>query len=220
MNAATPDTIAPLIAGLHAASWKVAYRGIFADAYLDGAVEAERLGHWQRRVPELVAGNGEIFLARLGQEAVGFVCVEIGPEREWGAFVDNLHMLPRLRGRRIGALLLARAAEWARAHGESQLYLWVFEANQQARRFYEREGWHAAERQIQEIPGGGERPVAPGEAALSALSAARHLAAGLAIFHLALTSSAAARHRGTASGVAARSMNRSHDHLTPLESPP
>ena len=153
------DIIAPLIAQLHAASWKVAYRGIFADDYLDGAVEAERLGHWQLRVPALAAGTGEIFLAKLGKRAVGFVCIEIGPEREWGAYVDNLHVLPNLRGQRIGTLLMASAAAWARAHGERQLYLWVFEANQQARRFYEREGWRAAERNIQAIPGGGERPM-------------------------------------------------------------
>ncbi|HEX9392235.1 MAG TPA: GNAT family N-acetyltransferase [Usitatibacteraceae bacterium] len=153
------DDIVPLVARLHADSWKVAYRGIFADAYLDGEVEAERLNHWRHRVPELAAGTGEIFLARLGADAVGFVCIEVGDGREWGAYVDNLHVLPHLRGQRIGALLLERAAQWARAQGEAQMYLWVFEANQQARRFYEREGWRAAERNIQEIPGGGERPM-------------------------------------------------------------
>ncbi len=159
MEILSDDTIAPLVAKLHADSWKVAYRGIFNDAYLDGPVEAERLGHWRHRLPELRAGLGEIFLARLGDAAVGFVCIEIGAEREWGAYVDNLHVLPQLRGQRIGALLLGRAAQWARAQGERQLYLWVFEANLQARRFYEREGWRAAERNIQEIPGGGERPM-------------------------------------------------------------
>ncbi len=153
------DNIAPLVATLHAASWKVAYRGIFNDAYLDGEVEAERLNHWRLRVPELAAGTGEIFLARLAGDAVGFVCIEIGTEGEWGAYVDNLHVLPDLRGQRIGSLLLARAAQWARAHGEKQLYLWVFEANLQARHFYEREGWVATERNIQEVPGGGERPM-------------------------------------------------------------
>ena len=150
------DAIAPLVAGLHAASWKVAYRGIFADDYLDHAVDNERLLHWLRRMPELRAGTGEIFLAWLGADAAGFVCIEIGAEREWGAYVDNLHVLPDLRGQRIGTLLLARAAQWASAHGETQMYLWVFEANLQARHFYEREGWRAVERQIQGIPGGGE----------------------------------------------------------------
>jgi GNAT superfamily N-acetyltransferase len=153
------DHIAPLVAQLHAASWKVAYRGIFADDYLDSAVDAERLLHWQQRVPELAAGKGEIFLARLESKPVGFVCIEIGTEREWGAYVDNLHVLPDLRGQRLGALLLARAARWAKAHGETQMYLWVFEANAQARHFYGREGWRATERRIQGIPGGGERPM-------------------------------------------------------------
>ena len=153
------DSIAPLVAGLHAASWKVAYRGIFTDDYLDGEVEVERLHHWRQRLPALVQGTGEIFLATLAKEPVGFLCIELGPEREWGAYVDNLHVLPNLRGQRIGARLLARAAQWARAQGASSMYLWVFEANHQARRFYEREGWRAQERQVQDIPGGGARPM-------------------------------------------------------------
>jgi GNAT superfamily N-acetyltransferase len=153
------DEIAPLVARLHADSWKIAYRGLFSDDYLDHEVDAERLVHWRSRVPELTAGCGEIFLARLGDKAVGFACIEIGPEREWGAYVDNLHVLPDLRGQRIGCLLLEHAAGWARQHGQAQLYLWVFEGNLQARAFYAREGWLAAERNEQAIPGGGMRPM-------------------------------------------------------------
>ncbi len=151
--------IARCVAGLHAANWKNAYRGIFSDVYLDNDVEAERLSHWQKRVPELVRGNGEIFVASVSNKPAGFLCVEIGPEKEWGALVDNLHVLPRFRGTSIGAKLLSAGEDWARRHDQSQLHLWVFEENHAARRFYQREGWREAERRPDTIPDGRERIV-------------------------------------------------------------
>jgi hypothetical protein len=36
------------IAELHAASWRSAYRGMFADAYLDGDVVQERRQCWRK----------------------------------------------------------------------------------------------------------------------------------------------------------------------------
>jgi ribosomal protein S18 acetylase RimI-like enzyme len=36
------------------------------------------------------------------------------------------------------------AFDWARAHGEAQLYLYVLEGNAQAIAFYERQGWQPA----------------------------------------------------------------------------
>lgn len=159
------DAVARLIASLHAASWRNTYRGIFPQAYLDDEVEAERLQHWKMRVIELAhgngmgEGNGEIFLASISGEPAGFLCIESGAEKEWGAFVDNLHVLPHLRGANIGAQLLACGEVWALSHGHRQLYLWVFEENRAARRFYQREGWCDAERQSHVIPGGESRPV-------------------------------------------------------------
>ena len=38
-----------LVAALHVASWRTAYRGIFTDVYLDTVAEAERRAHWTRR---------------------------------------------------------------------------------------------------------------------------------------------------------------------------
>ena len=153
------DDIAQCIAGMHAASWKNAYRDIFPEAFLDGEVDGERRRHWQKRVRELANGNGEIFLASVSGKPAGFLCIEIGKEKEWGAFVDNLHVLPPFRGTHLGGRLLAKGEDWARRHGQAQLYLWVFEENDAARRFYQRVGWRDAERQLHEIPGGKKKAV-------------------------------------------------------------
>ncbi len=148
------EQIPALIAPLHSASWRVVYRGIFGDAYLDHEVESDRLRHWQARVPELVDGVGEIFLATIAGVPAGFLCIEIGPQHERGAYVDNLHMLPHLRGYGVGKLLVAAAGAWAVKHGEHQLYLRVYEDNKAARQFYTREGWREIAREVEVVPGG------------------------------------------------------------------
>jgi len=153
----TAEAIARTIAPMHAASWKNAYRNIYPAHYLDHEVEGERLTHWRKRVPELINGEGEIYLAHVAGEPAGFLCIEVGLEKEWGAFVDNLHVLPRWRGANLGAQLLDRGAGWARQHGQTQLYLWVYELNHAARRFYARQGWQEAERSPAVVAGGQER---------------------------------------------------------------
>jgi GNAT superfamily N-acetyltransferase len=152
------SAIASRIARLHIASWKAAYRGIFDDGYLDHRLESERLHHWREHVPKLFAGTAEIFVATLGSEDVGFVCIERKPEDEWGVYVDNLHVVPGKRGSGLGVALLAHAADWARKLGAAQLHLVVFEDNVQARRFYAREGWHTVARQMSAAPDGGNYP--------------------------------------------------------------
>jgi ribosomal protein S18 acetylase RimI-like enzyme len=151
------DDIANLIAPLHAKSWQSAYRGIMPDHFLDFIVEGERLSHWRRRVLELQTGNGEIFLARLNDEPVGFLCIEANDLAETGikgAYVNNLHVLPQLKRQGIGSALLKHGEDWARAHGYDSLFLFVFEDNQQARAFYRADGWHAVERLMSELPDG------------------------------------------------------------------
>jgi GNAT superfamily N-acetyltransferase len=157
MESLSLEAIVNLIAPLHAASWKSAYRGIFPDHFLDHVVEGERRAHWQRRVRELRDGQGEIFLARLNDEPVGFLCIESGdmPDSDIrGAYVNNLHVLPHLKRQGIGSALLAEGARWARTHGHENLFLFVFEDNLDARAFYRADGWHAVERMMSELPDG------------------------------------------------------------------
>ncbi len=152
-----PDDIAKLIAPLHAASWKSAYRGILSDHYLDFVVDGDRLSHWVRHVRELAAGDGEIFLARLQDEPVGFLCVEsahMGEANVHGGYVNNLHVLPHIKGQGVGTALIEHGAAWATSRGLNQLYLFVYEDNAAARRFYQANGWHVVERLMSELPDG------------------------------------------------------------------
>jgi ribosomal protein S18 acetylase RimI-like enzyme len=68
-------------------------------------------------------------------------------------FIDNLHVLPSMRSRGIGAALMGAAAGRLVARGHSTAYLWVFERNEAAIRFYQRLGAVKARQEIKEVFG-------------------------------------------------------------------
>ncbi len=148
MNA---DATAKLIARLHAESWRAAYAHIYPRQFLEHGLDADRLTHWQARVRGLKAGEGEVFLARAGGEAAGFLCLE---KVSGQCFVDNLHVLPRFQRMGIANRLVDEASVWARAHRCAGLYLYVLEQNPKAQQYYLRTGWRETGREMDELPGG------------------------------------------------------------------
>ena len=81
-----------------------------------------------------------------------------GVDATWGTLIDNLHVLPGLKGRGIGRRLLEAAAlETRRRFPDDGIYLFVFEANAAARRFYASVGGREVERAAVEPPGGGSQ---------------------------------------------------------------
>lgn len=133
------------IARLHADSWRQSYRGILPDDFLDSDLVANRLRIWSDRLARDRADQ-LVYLAEDGPELVGFICAFGDENQRWGSYIDNLHVTSGSRGRGIGALLMGHAAEWLlMRYPQSGVYLWVFEANARARRFYERLGASNAE---------------------------------------------------------------------------
>jgi GNAT superfamily N-acetyltransferase len=140
------------VAAIHVASWRDAYASILDPAFLAGPIEQDRLTVWNDRLRE-PTGSHAVALALEEDQPIGFVCVLAEEDPQWGSRVDNLHVMPSLRGRGVGVLLLRWAAAWAAAaYPGSGLHLWVFEANTGARRFYERLGARTAGREASLIP--------------------------------------------------------------------
>lgn len=127
---------ADAVAGLHAESWRRHYRGAYADSFLDGDVDADRLAVWSARLGE-PTDTTRTFLAEVGGEPIGFAHVILDADPHWGALLDNLHVSAAQQGNGIGSALLRRSASYVvdRRAGSS-LYLWVLEQNVAAQAFY------------------------------------------------------------------------------------
>jgi GNAT superfamily N-acetyltransferase len=145
-----------IVAGVHALSWGLAYRGILPDAYLDHEVNADRLTHWQRRLSAPSANDVGVLALQDGHP-VGFAFAIRDEHAHWGSLLDNLHVRSGERGRGIGRGLMRQlVAKLLSAGSTSGLHLWVYDANRSARRFYESLGGKIVHTEIANTPGGGQ----------------------------------------------------------------
>jgi GNAT superfamily N-acetyltransferase len=151
---------AEAIASLHTESWRDAYRKILPDSYLDGPIADERANLWRFRFSSLGRDRFCVFLTETAAaELIGFACVLLDEDPQWGACLDNLHVLSGWKGRGVGRLLLGRAARWVMATQPGwPIHLWVFEANAGARRFYDALGGEVVEIHPKEVLKGIEIP--------------------------------------------------------------
>jgi len=84
---------------------------------------------------ELLARDDVVALvAEDGGELLGFAVLRPG-------WLERLYAHPNVWGRGVGSRLHDEALELLRDIGSSQCSLWVLEANERARSFYERRGW-------------------------------------------------------------------------------
>lgn len=146
---------AAVVAAIHAASWRSAYRGILRDEFLDGDLTSNRMSLWEKRLT-LIPGNHFGYLATTAEKATGFAFAFGAHDPRWGTQIDNLHVLPDRKGSGVGRQLMAALCQHVElAHPNVGLYLWVYEENRTARRFYDRLAGKPVERLQIETPGGG-----------------------------------------------------------------
>ncbi|MGI5239224.1 N-acetyltransferase family protein [Dactylosporangium sp. CA-139066] len=141
------------VALLHADSWRRHYRGAYADAFLDGDVEADRIAVWTAKLAS-PAGTETVLAERDGR-LEGFVHVVFDDDPRWGSLVDNLHVVHDRRRGGLGTRLLGRAAEaiGERAAGDA-MYLWVLQQNTAAQAFYAARGGTCVETVAVSAPAG------------------------------------------------------------------
>lgn len=150
---------APVIARLHAESWRVHYRGAYRDDYLDGDVLTDRSRVWTERF-NAPPPNQFVVIAEDtdgNDSPLGFACVYGADDPHWGTLLDNIHVAPHAQNRGVGAGLFAHLIKWCREnHPTCGLYLWVLHDNDKAQRFYQRLGARDAGGEFSEPPGGGQ----------------------------------------------------------------
>lgn len=115
------------IAEVQIASWRAAYRGIIADATLDGMDIAKHAIQWQRAFDQ----RAPVWVAEVDAEeaVVGFVGLR-------GNEITVLYVRPDWQRRGVGRALLESGHKTIAAEGGTLAWLWVLEANATARAFY------------------------------------------------------------------------------------
>jgi GNAT superfamily N-acetyltransferase len=132
---------ADAIAQLHAHSWQTAYRGILSDEFLQGPLHENRRVLWHTRLADTDRADQFVLVDEQGGALLGFACAFLEADPKWGCLLDNLHVVPDLKGKGLGRQLMTAVAQrvWL-SNPHSGLHLWAYEQNLAARRFYERLG--------------------------------------------------------------------------------
>lgn len=141
------------LARIHVASWREAYRGLLPDELLDQLTVARRERQWRHLLGRT---EGSTLLAERGGEAVGFVALGAPRDADLAAQggvgeVHAIYLLASAWGCGYGRMLWEAALAGLRDRGDREVALWVLEANERARGFYERmglaaDGWRKSER--------------------------------------------------------------------------
>jgi len=152
------QTDAERIAALHTDNWRAGYRGHMNDGYLDNHIFDERREVWRTRMAH-PGPTEHVLLAVENDNILGFASMIGREDPRWGNMLDNLHVSGAHKGRGIGERLIrATAARLEQHYPGLGMYLWVLEANDGARRFYERLGGVNAERNTWAPPDGSTLP--------------------------------------------------------------
>lgn len=148
------------IAALHALSWQTTYRNILSNDYLDHHVAEDRKDLWDARFTKFDQRKHHVAVAVEGDAIVGFVCVLLDEEPEYGALLDNLHVTPDRQRRGIGRRLMASAAHWVAAmQPDWAMHLWVYEQNLKTVAFYRASGGIDVDHRVIVTPAGNRASV-------------------------------------------------------------
>jgi GNAT superfamily N-acetyltransferase len=134
------------VGALHYRSRSAAYAGILSAETL-ARLTADSLSAWWAERWKWERDTHRLTVAETGGELAGFTYV--GPSETPGcAELYAIHVEPSLVGTGVGRHLMENALPQLAGLGADRAVLWVLEANEQARRFYDRGGW---------VPDGGTR---------------------------------------------------------------
>jgi ribosomal protein S18 acetylase RimI-like enzyme len=120
-------------------AWRQAYAGVVSPELLAG-LEHEQVSRW---LAGLIAGHadGPTEVAVSGADVTGFVRYGADPAQVSRGHVFGLYVHPAQAGQGIGSTLLRHAEGQLAARGCAEVSLYVFEANQRARRLYSAAGY-------------------------------------------------------------------------------
>lgn len=126
---------------VHVESWKVAYKGIVPDAFLERmAVENSK----ERFINAISHGLERNIVVVIENQIVGFTCIgkcrDSDVDHTYGE-IWGIYLLPSCWRQGVGTELLLYDLSVLKNEGFNKVLLWVLEDNINARKFYEKYGF-------------------------------------------------------------------------------
>jgi GNAT superfamily N-acetyltransferase len=130
------------IAAIHVHTWRVAYAHIFTTEFLAGLSVETRTAMWREHL-EALPVEQRVDVAEEDGEVIGFCSSGPAKDADAGGLgeVYAVYVASSRWSRGAGSALMESARRSFLAAGYRQAVLWVLEANDTARVFYERRGW-------------------------------------------------------------------------------
>lgn len=133
---------AEAVGRIHVESWNVAYRGIMPDDVIALTDLSYRTQFWAERIADR---EWPVFLLEENGKSVAFC--QMVPSKDPDddparvGHITSIHVLPHLRGRGHGRVLMEHVLHEFQKRGFTQVTLWVLEENRKARAFYQKYGF-------------------------------------------------------------------------------
>jgi ribosomal protein S18 acetylase RimI-like enzyme len=124
---------AEAIAQVHIQAWRVAYRGIVPDAFLDNLLLADHAQQWEKNLNSTAS---KTLVFEIEDQVQGWVCFGNGRDKGEDAALEiyALYINPHRWRSGIGRQLV----EAVKQHdSRTNIYLWVLESNSSAQHFYD-----------------------------------------------------------------------------------
>lgn len=137
---------ADALATAHIDGWRVGYRGVVPDEYLDAEEFAtSRRERWRAWTWPSWQPQSRMFAVTIQEQVVGFG--HAGPEDSettptGRGEVYGFYMHPTAWGSGAAGALMSRCEEYLRDEGFPSAVLWVMRDNPRGVAFYEKAGWH------------------------------------------------------------------------------
>jgi hypothetical protein len=151
-------TDAEKIALLHANSWRIAYSTALKPEYLALHADLDRLKLWRLRLTE-PAVNQRVVILEEADMLLGFACLFLAADLQWGTLLDNLHVTGNRHRAGLGTVLMKEVRRISLLERPSiPVHLWVLKDNLNAQSFYRHLGGVYDGEDIWNPPGGGHIP--------------------------------------------------------------
>jgi ribosomal protein S18 acetylase RimI-like enzyme len=135
-------TDVPDIARVHLDSWRATYRGIVSEAFMQTRTYERTEERWREF---LATTSGKTYLVELSNKTVGILTLGDARDTDVDATrtgeIWSIYLSPKHWRKGIGRQVMAEAESILGAAGYGVVVVWVLEANERARRFYEAMGF-------------------------------------------------------------------------------